>query len=275
MDLLSKYTSTPTDVTSGQTSALSNLSGATSNLPDFSGSGSTALTNLFGSSTTPQVGMLQSALSGLQGNIGGTASGADLNPYSTPGFSDALKTMTNDITNSVKGVYAGSGRDPSGAGSFAQSLGRGLTQGEAPTIAAQYNQNKANQMNAANSLFSGTGTTAGQITGQQQVPLANQTQALGLIPQLMQAFTAPAQTQLGAANTAYSQPFANLSALLGPLTSIAGLGQSSTGSGTSTTTQPQSTAGNILGGLAGGAGILSSLGGSAGVAGLLPLLAAI
>lgn len=219
--------------------------------------------------------MLQSALSGLQGNIGGTASGADLNPYSTPGFSDALKTMTNDITNSVKGVYAGSGRDPSGAGSFAQSLGRGLTQGEAPTIAAQYNQNKANQMNAANSLFSGTGTTAGQITGQQQVPLANQTQALGLIPQLMQAFTAPAQTQLGAANTAYSQPFANLSALLGPLTSIAGLGQSSTGSGTSTTTQPQSTAGNILGGLAGGAGILSSLGGSAGVAGLLPLLAAI
>jgi hypothetical protein len=63
----------------------------------------------------------------------------DYNPYNTPGFSDAINTMTSDITNQVNGSFAGAGRDFSGANQMA--LGRGLTSGLAPTIAAQYNQN--------------------------------------------------------------------------------------------------------------------------------------
>lgn len=257
--LINKYQGLDTGVTSGQTDALNNLQAAANGVPNFGTQGATSIGNMFNSSTAPQVGMLSDAYKNLQGNIGATASGANLDPYNTPGFGDALKTMTNDITNQVKGVYAGSGRDPSGAGSFAGSLGRGLTQGLAPTIASEANTLQANQANAANTLYNAAGSTAGAITGQNQIPLANQAQALGLLPQLSQAFTMPATTQLGAANAAYSQPFQNISQLLQPATSLGALGGQSTGTSNTTVTQPQNTTSNILGGVSGGIGIMSSL----------------
>jgi len=268
-DILNKYGSMNTSVTPGQSSALTNLSTAASGIPNFGNSSSDAIKNLFGSSTAPQVGMLGDAYRTLQGNLGSTASGAGLNPYSTPGFSDAINTMTNDITNQTKGVFAGSGRDPSGAGSFAQSLGRGLTQGIAPTIANQYNQNAARMDAANNTLFGGAGSTATGITGQQQVPLTNAANAVGLLPAAAQAYLAPGTAQLGAANAQFQQPYGNLSALLNPVAGIAGLGGQS--SGTSTTTQPQNTLSNILGGALGGTGILSATG-AFGPAGWLPAL---
>lgn len=255
--LLDQYGSQSTAVTPQQQAALANLNSSASGIPNFGSSASGAVGNLFNSSTAPQIGMLQSSLNQLQGNIGGTASGAELDPYSTPGFSDALKTMTQDITNSTKGVYAGSGRDPSGAGSFAQSLSRGLTQGEAPVIAAQYNTNKANQLGAANTLFGAGGTTAGNITGQQQVPLTNAAQAIGLLPSASSAYTTPGSTQLAAANTAFQTPYGNLAQLLGPITGIAGLGGQSTGTGTSQTVQPQSTLSNVIGGITAASALFS------------------
>jgi hypothetical protein len=76
------------------------------------------------------------------------------------------------------------------------------------------------------------------------------------------------------------QPWTNLAALLQPAGALGALGGTSTGTGTATTVQPQSTLSNILGGAMGTAGILSSLGGSAGGIGalsslssLLPMLA--
>ncbi len=248
--LISRYSQQGTDVTGQQKSALDNLVSSASGVPNFGTAGAGAVNNQFNYSTAPQVGMLQDALSGLKTNIGGTASGANLDPYSTPGFGDALKTMTSDITNQVKGVYAGSGRDPSGAGSFAQSLGRGLTQGEAPVIQAEADRLRGEQQGAAGTLYNAGTGTAGQITGQQQIPLANQTQAIQNAGMLGNLFTQPAQTQLAAANTAYQQPYGNLAALLGPLTQLGGMGGQSSGTsqGTQTTTQNQSALSNILGG---------------------------
>lgn len=225
-----------TGPTAGQSAAVKNLVASAGALPSFGGEASGALGKLFGSSTTPQVGMLSGAFDTLRGNIGGTASGAELDPYSTPGFADAIKTATQDITDKVKGVYSASGRDPSGAGSFAGSLGRGLTQGIAPTIAAQYNQNKQNQLNAAGTLFGGAGSTAGAITGQQQVPLANAVQAMGLIPSLTSAYTAPATAALGAANVEQGLPFQNIEQLLRPALNLAGVGSSTSGGATTTGT---------------------------------------
>lgn len=254
--LIDQYGQQSTDVTGAQKSALDNLTSSASGIPNFGSNASGAVSNLFNSSTAPQVGMLQGALGSLQGQLGGAANPANNNPYNTPGFSDALKTMTQDITNSTKGVYAGSGRDPSGAGSFAQSLGRGLTQGEAPTLANQYNTNVANQQGAASTLFGAAGNTASGITGQQQVPLANASNAIGLLPGAATAYTAPGATQLGAANTAYQTPYGNLAQMLAPISGIAGLGGQSTGSGTSTTTQPQNMWSNIM---AGGLGLSALL----------------
>jgi hypothetical protein len=257
-DLISKYSGQSTDVTGAQSGALSSLVGAASGVPNFGNAASGAVNNLFNSSTAPQIGMLTDALSGLKSNIGGTASGAELDPYSTPGFSDALGRLTQDITNTTKGVYAGSGRDPSGAGSFAGSLARGLTQGEAPIIAQQYNTNKTNQLNAASTLFGAGDTTAGAITGQNQVPLTNAATALGLTPAVTSAYTNPAMTQLAAANAQYSAPWTNLAQLAcSRRLALGRIGGQSSGTGTSVTTQPQSTLSNILGGISGGVGLLS------------------
>lgn len=256
-NLLNSYGSLSTAPTGAQTDATNNLVSSASGIPNFGSNASGAVSNLFNSSTAPQVGMLQNSLTSLQGQLGGAANPANNNPYNTPGFSDALKTMTSDITNQTKGVYAGSGRDPSGAGSFAQSLGRGLMQGEAPTLANQYNTNVANQQGAANTLFGAGSNTASNITGQNQVQLMNGANAIGMLPSASSAYTTPGSTQLAAANAQYGLPYGNLAQMLGPLTGIAGLGGQSTGSGTSTTTQPQSTMGNIIAGITAASALFS------------------
>lgn len=236
--LIDKYKGQNVDVTGGQQSALDNLSGAVSGIPQFGDRGASAISNLFSSSTRPQVGMLTTAFDTLKQNLGGTASGSELDPYKTPGFGDALSATMADITNRVKSTYAGSGRDPSGAGSFAGSLSRGLTQGVAPLLQSQFNTNKQNQMNAAGTLFGGANSTATGITGLDQTQLQNGIAGItgaGALPGL---FASPATAQLGAANAQFGQPFANLAQLLQPSVSLAGLGNTSSGqiSGTSTST---------------------------------------
>lgn len=282
-NLINKYSGLSTDVTGDQASAVSNLKAAASGVPNYGTDASGAISKLFGSDTSNQVGMLADALKSYKTNIGGTASGSELDPYSTPGFSDAIKTMSDDITNSVKSQYAASGRDPSGAGSFAGSLARGLSKGIAPTIQSQYNANKQNQMTAADRLFSGEGGTAGQITQQQQIPLSNAVQAVGMIPSVTSAYTTPAATQLAAANTEQKLPYENLSTALTPALSLAGAGSdttgtttsgskgttsgstsgtstssgTSTGTATGTTSQNQNLWSNLIGGASGIAGLAS------------------
>ena len=239
-NLINSYGDQNTAVTGGQSAALTNLSGATSDLPNFGAAGTGAISNLFNTNNSGQVGMLNTAYDSLKGNLGATASGANLNPYTTPGFGDALNTTMDDITNRTKGVYAASGRDPSGAGSFAQSLGRGLTQGISPLIQSQYNQNYANMSNANNALFSGAGSTASGINNLNQQQLTNGLTGIGAASAIPGLYTSPAMAQLGAANAQYSQPYANLSALLAPSTSLAGLGGQTSGQGTGTTTSTPS-----------------------------------
>jgi hypothetical protein len=257
--LISQYGSLNPGMTANQGGALTNLNNSVSNLPNFGWAGTGAINNLFSSAgSAPQVGMLNTAYDTLRTNLSPTASGANLDPYSTPGFGDALNTSMDDITNRVKSVYSASGRDPSGAGSFAQSLGRGLTQGVAPTIAGQYNTNFGNMVNANNSLFQGAGGTASSINNLRQGDTATSLAALqgaGAIPGL---YAGPATAQLGAANAQYSQPFQNLSQLLGPSTALAGLGSNTQGTGNSTQTSTPSLMSTIGQGI-GAAGTAASL----------------
>jgi len=62
-----------------------------------------------------------------------------------------LQQIQTDVGNSVNGQFAAAGRDFSGANQMA--YGRGVAAGEAPVIAGQYNQDVANQMNAAGQLY--------------------------------------------------------------------------------------------------------------------------
>jgi hypothetical protein len=256
--LISQYSGLDTGVTPAQSSAASNLVNSSQNIPNMGPDAQAAIQQAFNLNTTPQIGMLGDAYNTYQKNIGGTASGAELDPYSTPGFSDAINTMKSDITNQVKGVYAGSGRSPSGAGSFAGSLARGLTQGIAPTIAGQYNTNKTNQMNAASSLFGGGGTTASGITGQELAPITAGMQGLQGAGMLSNLYQAPAQAQMSAANTQYGLPQSNLDQILKSAGYLGGLGSTTVGMGNTTSTPANNPLTNIMGGVLGGAGLLFS-----------------
>lgn len=254
--IIGKYSGMSTDVSGNQANALANLNASAAGIPNFGSTGASGVQKLFSTDTAPQVGMIGQGYDALKANLGGTASGAELNPYETPGFGDALRTTMDDITKQVKGVYAGSGRDPSGAGSFAGSLGRGLTQGVSPLLQSQYNTNKQNQMNAAGTLYNASGTTANNITQQGQVPLQNILQGLqgaGMIPGL---YTAPGTAQLAAANAQQNLPFQNLQQLLTPALGLGALGTSS--SGTSTATPANDPMMNMIGGGLSLAGLLFS-----------------
>lgn len=271
-NLFSRYGGMNTDVTGAQSGALSNLVNATGAIPNFGAAATGAVGKLFNTDNSGQVGMLNSAYDTLKTNLTPTASGAHLDPYSTPGFRDAIETMINDTTNKTKGVYAGSGRDPSGAGSFAGTLSRGITSGVAPTIANQYNTNYQNMTAANRDLFTGAGSTSSAINNLLQQERTNGVAGMTAAAALPGIYTAPAMAQYAAANQQYAQPFQNLAQLLQPGVALAGLGQNSTGTGTSTQTNNPSWLDSISQGFkVGGQGLsglgsFQSLGGFAGLA---------
>lgn len=176
------------------------------------------------------------------------ASNTNYNPYDTPGFRDALSTLTSDITQGVNGQFAAAGRDFSGANS--QALGRGILQGVAPTIAAQYNQNIQNQQGAAGNLYNAGNTNAGILSGLQQQKLANQGQGVTAAGQAVDTANAGSNATLMAEAQRRGIPVQSLGLLAKIGIPIAALG--SQWQGTSTTEKQDSGAtqfGQIAGGL--------------------------
>ena len=246
-NLVGGYLGVNPAVTGAQTAAGQNLMGAAGGIPNMTPQATQAVNQIFGNA-----GILPANWSTVQGNLSPIA-GMSANPYQTPGFSDALNTMTQNITNTVKGAYAGSGRDPSGAGSFAGSLGRGLMQGEAPVLQSQYNANMGNIL-SANQMLSNAGISNVGAMGQ------NMGQALagaGLLPSLAMQ---PAQAQLQAANTVWGQPVQNLNQMLTPASVLGGMGGTTAGTGTALGTQTPANNmwSNILGGVSGAAGLIGA-----------------
>src|SRR5882762_8573328 len=121
-----------TAVTPAQKAATDKLQQEAGAIPDIGAPATKAVTNSLTANVDPQAGMLNSEYLNYMKNTNPLALNTDMNPMNTPGFSDALGTMGNDITKQFKSMYAGSGRDPTGAGSFTTNAGRGIAAGEAP-----------------------------------------------------------------------------------------------------------------------------------------------
>jgi hypothetical protein len=194
--------------------------------------------NLFGGGgANNQAGNIDQNYQRYVGQTNPLASNTDYNPYNTPGFGDAINTMTSDITNQVNGQFAGAGRDFSGANQMA--LGRGISQGIAPAIAAQYNQNVQNQQGAAGNLYGAGNTNAGLLSGLQQQSLANQGQGIQAAGQGLEAQNQGANAILQAEAARRGIPVQALGLLAQIGIPIAGLG--SQNSGTSNTTGTSAT----------------------------------
>jgi hypothetical protein len=240
-NILNKLGGMSSDPTAGQTGAANLLQSEAGGVPSFGPQGTQAVDNLFGSTTTPQQGMLSQGYGNLQNTLGKYTDPSYLDPNSNPQIRGWLDTVRNDVTNNVNDQFAAAGRDLSPANSTA--LGRGIAQGEAPILADQYNRNVGAQQGAAGTLYDASGKTASAITNQQQVPLQNALQGMGAAGQVPGLLTMPGQTALGAANTGAQLPWQGmgwLSALLNP---IAGMGSQSQGTGTGSQSGTQTMSG--------------------------------
>lgn len=287
LDNLGTYS---TDVTPDQTSATNVLNAGANAQPNFGPAGTKAADALFSSNTLPEQGLLTTVMGDLNKAYGSYKDASApisgmlsqylnpnyLNPMTNPNIKGFLDTLNSDTTNQVNDQFAAAGRAWSPG--HAMALARGITSGEAPVLANQYNANVAAQQGAgsqlsgllsglfggANSVFGAGNTTAQGLNTLNQTTLANGISGAGLAGQLPGLYTGPGTSLLGAANTTYGLPYANLASKLGLATPLAGLGSSSTGSssgtgsGTASIDQPFG-AQQILGLLAGGAGAAGKL----------------
>jgi hypothetical protein len=165
-----------------------------------------------------------------------------------PALQAQLQQIQTDVTNNVNSQFAGAGRDLSGANQ--QAVARGVAQGEAPVIAGQYNQDVANQIGAANSLYNAGNTTSGLLTGLNQQGLANQGVGVGAASSAQAQQLYSPQQILALEQLRQNIPAQQLGLLAQIGIPIGGLGSQSTG--TADTTKQDSGAtvfGQITGGL--------------------------
>lgn len=235
--LLGQISGLNTGVTGNQSQAVNSLWSGANGVPSFAPQASNSAGNLFaGGGANNQAGTVQGAYGNLQGSLGGLANPANLNPYSTPGFSQAMSTMNNDISNSVNDRFAAAGRDLSPGNSTA--LARGLSQGEGGLLQSQYNANAGNLTGAANSLFGAGLGTGNALSGYNQAANSNQLAGAGLAGQIPGLAMAPGQAQLSAANMGQMLPGQNLAQIQSLLTPIAALGGQSSGTQTTQSQTP-------------------------------------
>ena len=225
----------------GNTGVTGAESGALSTLVNNSNNGSAtyapmvadyAKSLLQGGGATDQAGNVNQNYQRYFDQTNPMASNTNYNPYDTAGFKDALSTQIADLTSGINGSFAAAGRDFSGANS--QALGRGILQGVAPTIAAQYNQNVQNQQGAAGNLYNAGNTNAGILAGLQQNKLANQGQGVTAAGQAVDTANAGANATLMAEAQKRGIPVQALGLLAQIGIPIAGLGSQSSGTGTTT-----------------------------------------
>jgi len=189
---------------------------------------------LSGGGATDQAGNVNANYQRYVDQTNPLASNTNYDPYSTPGLKDYLSTLTGDITQGVNGQFAAAGRDFSGANS--QALGRGLTQGLAPVLMNQYNQNVQNQQGAASNLYNAGNTNAGILAGLQQQKLTNQGLGVDASSQATDAANAGNNATLQAEAARRGIPVQALGLLAQIGIPIAGLGGQSTGTSTGTNT---------------------------------------
>jgi hypothetical protein len=222
-----------TGLTGAETGAIDTLKANAGNASQFAPQITDfAKTLLSGGGATDQAGAVNQNYQRYVDQTGPLASNTNYNPYDTAGFKDAINAQVADITNATNGQFAAAGRDFSGMNS--QTLGRGIMQGVAPTIAAQYNQNVNNQQGAAGNLYQAGNTNAGILAGLQQQKLGNQAQGVSAAGAANDAQNAGANATLEAEAKRRGIPVQALGLLAQIGIPIASLGSQSSGTATGT-----------------------------------------
>jgi hypothetical protein len=219
-----------------ETSALGGLSANSGFLNQFTPQATGLANTLLAGGGPDRSGMINDAYAQYQKSLQPFAGGDYVNPASNPALRGYLDTIQTDVSNQVNGMFAGAGRDLSGAN--LQTLARGIAQGEAPVLNDAYNTARNQQIAAINSLYGAGNTTGGLLSQFDQTRLANQQAGLGVAKTAQGFALDPYNQQLAIEAQRRGIPLSTLQALAGIATPIAGLGQSSTGTSTQTSSSP-------------------------------------
>ena len=220
-----------------QSQALAGLLGQAGFLGRF-GPQVTGLANTLLAGGTDRGGMIEDAWRQYLAQAGPTAAGQFLDPASNPFYRQLTERIGDDVTNRVNALYAGAGRDPAGAGSFPQTLARGIAEGVAPVTANIYDTERGRQLAAAQSLYGAGSQTAGLLSQLDQLALANRQAGIGAAQAAQGFANAPFQQQLAVEAQRLGIPMDQLARIAQIGIPIAGLGSSSTGTSTATSSTP-------------------------------------
>lgn len=209
---------------------------------------------LSGGGANAQAGNIQGGLDAFKSQMSPFAD-PNYSSMNSPALQSALQQVSTDATNQVNGSFASAGRDFSGANQMA--LGRGIAAAQAPLILNQFNQDRATQQGAANSLYGAQNSTGGLLSGLNQQGLANQGQGVQAAQDATTAQNAGANATLQAEAARRGIPVAALGLLAQIGIPIAGLGSQSTGQSQGT---QQMSGAQQFGLISGGVGNLAKLG---------------
>lgn len=224
-----------TGLTSAETSALDTLKNNAAVGNPYAGQISdNAQTLLNGGGATAQAGNVRDNLASYRSALTPYANGSMVG--NNPALMAQLAQIRSDVGDSVNSQFAAAGRDFSGANLMA--YGRGVTAAEAPVIAAQYNQDVANQLAAAGALYNAGNTTANTLTQMQQSDLANRGQGVAAAQSALDAQNYGANATLAEEAQRRGIPVQALSLLAQIGVPIAQLGTQ--GNSTTTGTQQKS-----------------------------------
>jgi hypothetical protein len=199
-------------------------------------------------------GLVNDAYSRYQRDLEGTARGDYLDPNKNPFFAQTTQTISDDIQNRVNGMFAGAGRDLSGANQG--TLARGISEGLAPVYGSIYNTERGNQLNAQGALYNAGNTTGGILSNMDQMRLGNMGAGVQSAYASNEAQYDPYNRILSAEAARQGIPLSVLQQMAGVTTPIASLG--GTMDGTTTTQQPSQLLPALLGAGIAGAGMFAS-----------------
>lgn len=216
-------------LTPTENSALNTLQNNASAGNPYAGAIGNVATNLLnGGGAKANDGNISANLANYQSMLASYANGSMVGKNSA--LQDQLDQVRQDVGNQVNSQFAAAGRDGSAAN--LQALGRGIAQGTAPVIAAQYNQDVANQLNAANSLYGAGNATYGLLNQSQQAANANAQAGASVGSAALDAKNWGANQQLSAEAQRRGIPIQNLSTLLGAISPVAQAFGTQTGNST-------------------------------------------
>ncbi len=231
-DLLGKLGGIPTGLTSAEDAALRSLSGVAAAGNPYAPAIGGVATELLGGGPD-RSGYFTDAYRQYGQALQPFASGAYVDPASNPFYSTVTDTIGTDVENRLKAMYAGSGRDPGGAGNYGYNLARGIAEGTAPVFQNQYNLERGRQLDAVTGMYGAGNTTGGLLSSLDQARLGNMQAGIGAADAANAAQMWGPQQMLAIEAQRRGIPLQTLAAQYGMVLPAAQAFGTQTGSGTS------------------------------------------